>query len=163
MAPFKSLLVPDAIWYHLVVMVSVLWLNINREDSGSWVWLDFPEISESLSTPFFSPVWRIWAERLLGIQDTPLTALSPKTGLLQSLNPVLPPHLIYFPFRKWEFHLPCLKSGIGYRWRHLPFFNCIISEFSLSWDMILKGIFYNNVLSELKEIRVLPWGERIYI
>ena len=66
-----------------------------------------PEISGSLNAPFFSPVWGNWAERLLGIWTPSRHIPISWNRVLQSLQPVLPPHLMCFPLRKWELCLFC--------------------------------------------------------
>lgn len=147
----------------------VLWLNIRRDDSGSWAWLDFQgrfRDSRSLSVTWCQflqlTARKLGGEISGGMGVLPSYSYFLRQGCLQSL----PLHPTCLPSRKWELCLPCSiwKVGLAQMKTFANFQLCyIISEFKLSWGMVMNGFFCNNILFELKEIKVLPWGERIKI
>lgn len=125
----------------------------------------FPEIPGSLDAHSFSPVWgKLELSDYWECGELTFIPLFLWQSCLRFLYPVLPPHHMS-PLQKMR-ALPApshSQSEVEHRWRCSPISNCIMSELTLSWGMVIEGFFYSDVLFELKAIKELPWGERIKI
>lgn len=139
-------------------------MSIYRHNSGSWVWLDWtfksavgiPDLTGSVDAHFFIPVWGKLGWDYCGCSDTNFVLLCSVTELPTVSLPSLT------AFRRWELCLPCLpcptaKDKDTCQYPTTLYLNLHYPGAWLSRD------FFINVLFELQEIRVWPWGERIEI
>lgn len=158
---FKSLLVPDAIWWFLCPLVKY---------QGAWFWvLGLAGLSGQLqgfqkSQCYLVPISSLIARKLGGEMGAwacslhipvswdrvaySLCPFIPHVGPLENENFACPA-----PFEKWDWH----------RWRHLPIFNYVISYLNLNYPGAWLWMDFSVITFSLswKKSKYCPEGKEL--